>query len=510
VGDQKRAKFGVRVHRPELALCALLCSALGWFAPAYWALEPAKSLTGRFGLWTLAVACAALALSARREPATRGRAARFALVGLGLVVGLYLCLILGWMHAAGYLTAFIVAADAALAALAVEVVGLALCAWWLWRHPSRRRFATGLAATLLFGGSSLFFALNTWMWRPPTPAVCESVLRPGEVEQLSPAHWAQDPSYPFKLLYIEADAQLVASFKMGGNGHLSFWDEPAGNRVFAVDISNPSRVGELSLTGQKLPCYLTHHPVTGDVLMSRMGPGDHTLDLLGLDDFPHLTLESTVSLDYSPHEVVSHPTERTFGVVGQDGRFVILDEEASKEVAAVALDRGGDHAAVPLYTWQPDPSARSSKVYISFLLYPLAEIDLDTHALRWSQVDRFGGGQLAGHFAANELFHTDLLFNRVDVLDLDDLTMTRRLDLDYTPRPVHVDASRDLLIVGDWFGGVAHLHRLSTLEPLGVTVPVGPYLRDFAYDVGRGLLFTASQCGVLQVHVDKLLAERAP
>ena len=120
--------------------------------------------------------------------------------------------------------------------------------------------------------------------------------------------------------------------------------------------------------------------------------------------------------------------------------------------------------------------------------------------------------QKSRHAVACEetLTDLDMHFRHDHVLDLDDLTMTRRLDLDYTPRPVQVDASRDLLIVGDWFGGAAHFYRLSTLEPLGLTVPVGPYLRDFAYDVGRGLLFTASQCGVLQIHVDKLVAGRKP
>ena len=86
------------------------------------------------------------------------------------------------------------------------------------------------------------------------------------------------------------------------------------------------------------------------------------------------------------------------------------------------------------------------------------------------------------------------------------MTQKRHLELDYTPRPVRVDRARDLLMVGDWFGGTARLYRLSTLEPLADPIDVGPYLRDFAYDAERGLLFTGSKCGVYQVHVDAFIA----
>ncbi|MDP6943985.1 MAG: hypothetical protein QF464_07535, partial [Myxococcota bacterium] len=104
----------------------------------------------------------------------------------------------------------------------------------------------------------------------------------------------------------------------------------------------------------------------------------------------------------------------------------------------------------------------------------------------------------------SELFLADLLLNRVSVIDRHTLTETRHIALDYTPRPVILDESRDLLMVGDWFAGEVHFYRMSTLEPLPFRVPVGPYLRNFAFDPSRGLLFTASKCGVYQVHVDAL------
>jgi hypothetical protein len=146
-------------------------------------------------------------------------------------------------------------------------------------------------------------------------------------------------------------------------------------------------------------------------------------------------------------------------------------------------------------------------VYVSLLLYPLAEIDMDTLQVRWSP-ERFGGGQLAGH--KDRVYQTDLLFDRVHVIDLEDLSVRQTLELDFTPRAVAVDPSRDLLLVGDWLAGDVHLYRLSTLEPIDPVIPVGPYVRDLALDPERGLLFAASKCGVYKVYLDKILEAAGP
>ena len=101
---------------------------------------------------------------------------------------------------------------------------------------------------------------------------------------------------------------------------------------------------------------------------------------------------------------------------------------------------------------------------------------------------------------------TDHLFNDIDVIDMERLEVTRSLEVDYTPRPLQVDPSRDLLMVGGWFDGLVRFYRMSTLEPLGSSVSFGAYLRDLAFDPQRGLLFGASKCGVYKVAVDPLLS----
>ena len=98
----------------------------------------------------------------------------------------------------------------------------------------------------------------------------------------------------------------------------------------------------------------------------------------------------------------------------------------------------------------------------------------------------------------------------MDVVDLESLNITATLDLPYTPRAIHLDAKRDLLMVGEWFSGLVHLYRLSTLEPLNLSVDAGIYLRDLAFDTDSGMMYSASKCGVYRLNIDAMLGEEGP
>ncbi|MDP6944211.1 MAG: hypothetical protein QF464_08685, partial [Myxococcota bacterium] len=479
----------------------MISDLTGWSimtSPAVTADPPKINLWVRLLLGSLTLLCLGLAFRERATGPRRRWWVRLSLTLVQLAVGLCLFAVLLWMHASGYITALIVSPTAALVWAVVEGAVLAGCAWWAWRRPSWRPWALGISATALFVGSFMFIVLTTWMWFPPSPDVCQAVVRPGQVERLSPAEWAQEPSQPYSLLYIPEEGWLMGAFKMGGTGVLSFWNEPSANRVLGVDTRAPSRTGVMSFHGRKFPMHMTYRPETRELLVSRMGPGVHSVDLLNLAKFPEMTLVRATDIDFAPHDVVTHPSASAFGVLGQHGDFALIGESELEERYRLYLGLSGDHVPVPLYAWhQPG----TSKLYISMLVYPFAELDLDTQEVRRTR-ELFGGGQLNAEPGASEIFHTDILFDRVDVIDLESLSVTRTIDLDYTPRPIQVDTSRDLLIVGDWFGGVVNFYRLDTMEALDISVPVGPYVRDFAYDPARGLLFTASKCGVYQVQVD--------
>ena len=104
--------------------------------------------------------------------------------------------------------------------------------------------------------------------------------------------------------------------------------------------------------------------------------------------------------------------------------------------------------------------------------------------------------------------HSDMLLNRVDVIDTEQMALARRMELDYAPRPLMVDPTRDLLIVGGWLDGRARFYQLSTMSELDVSVEFGPYLRDFAYEVERGVLFAGSKCGVFEFDVHSRLGSK--
>jgi hypothetical protein len=400
-----------------------------------------------------------------------------------------------------YLTALIVSLPLGLTGMGFELVVLLGCVLMAWRWPRSRSWSLAIGATVLFAGSMLFIALSLWMWYPPSSVDCDTPLASEAVERLSPAAWVQGLSQPYSLLYIPEEAWLLASFKMAGNGHLDFWDEPTANRVMGVDIHDTSTVVEVPFVGQNMPCYMVYEPRTREVFLSQTGVGADTLDILSLADLPRITHKTSVDVAFKTHSVVAHPSLPRFGVLDQQGWFFLLDGTGLEEVSRLFLGPGREKFVVPLGAWH---APGTSSVYLSVLLGPVVEVDMDIGYVRWSE-DSFGGGTLTGSTRTSELFQTDLFLDRVNVIDRQTLTVTRRLELDYTPRAVAVDESRDLLIVGDWFGGVARFYRMSTLEPLPGHVPVGPYLRDLAYAPTEGLLFTGSKCGVYQVDVAKAL-----
>ena len=242
--------------RPELLLCALFGGVLGGFSQAYWSLEPQTASLVRLSIWVLS---AFWLLRALRPAVRRPRTPLWMLwMGVGAIFSALTAVALGFMHVYGYLTLLVVSPTATVLAGAIEVVGLGACAWWWWRRPSARPIALGGGATLLFLGSIQFVLLTTWMWQPPKLEVCDGVLRPGLVERLSPADWSQAPSHPYQLLLIPETSRLIATFKMGGNGVLGFWDDPTANRVWALELAGEGAEGVLPLEGQRLPQYMAY------------------------------------------------------------------------------------------------------------------------------------------------------------------------------------------------------------------------------------------------------------
>ncbi len=496
----------MKVHRPEYLFSALLSVALGWCTPIFFPTAAGLASTLCWALWVFALGCVLRAFVDREPRAPRPRWVRLAWAPVKLVMGLAMVATLLMMHRSGYFTAFVVSRPIAVTAAVVECVGLAACAWVAWRRPVAPPWTVAVSAALLFAGSFQYVPIAAWLWGPASPDACEELLRAGEVERLSPAEWVAEPSQPFALLYVPEEAWLLAAFKMGGNGSFAFWNDPKSNRLFGVDVRDTSKMGAAPLGGLMSTQSIAYRPDTHEAMVPRQGATTHALDIVSLVDFPEMKKVRSVEVEGAPPVLVTPPTPSSYAVLDERGFFRLLDRDRFDETDRFSLGLSDPDAQrptdrAPMWRWY---APGTTTVYINVLLHPLVVADTATQQVRWSR-DSYGGGLIVGHSPTSELFMTDMVYNRIDVVDMDRLETVRGLDLDYTPRAIAVDPSRDLLMVGSWFDGGVHFYRLSTLGRLDLFVRVGPNLRDFAVDTEGGLLFAASACGVYQVDLDALL-----
>jgi hypothetical protein len=492
----------LKLSRPELLLCAVYSAVMGFCPIVYAPTSKQVDTVLGWSLWTLAAVCLGFAfrprpvLSDMSLPARALRALSRAVVFLA-VLGVSL-----WMHAYGYLLSFIMSQALALTLAAVEVVTFVACLIVAWRRPPLRPWAMGIGATLLFIGSFQYVVMAAGLYGPADPEICESALQPGHVERLTPASWASEPSQPFTLQYIPERSWLLANFKMGGNGSFGFWNNAESNRVVGLDVRDPKTLAVAPLGDVRTVLHMAYRPESDELVVSRQGGTTHALDVVSLADFPRIKKVRSVEVEHAPHLMMMHPDGQRYGVASEHGVVGVFDAETLEEQARHFLGLDEEHVPVPLYGWHAPGTAT---FYVSVLVYPLVRVDIDTGEVEWSP-GTYGGGHVVGHPPTSELVMTDMLMNRVVVLDEVTMEERRSITVDYTPRAVQMDTDRDLLMVGGWFTGRVTLYRLSTLEPLDLSVQVGPSLRDLAVDTERGLLFTASTCGVYQVQLDALLS----
>ena len=149
----------MKVHRPELLLCALLGGVLCEFANAYWPLQPGRAVQARLWPGLLSLMCVVRAFTARRtvggpgqgprEPEARRWGLWLVHGGVRLVFAVGLLAIITWMHAASYITAAITSPRPTVVGMAAGSVTLVVCGWLLWRRPAVRPVVTGLVDALV-------------------------------------------------------------------------------------------------------------------------------------------------------------------------------------------------------------------------------------------------------------------------------------------------------------------------------------------------------------------------
>ncbi len=495
-----RRRLDLGIHRPDLLLCSGCAVTLGLVSSAYWPVERGLLPLIQAGYGSLALLCLVAGITAWSGPTGRHRARL--LRGL---VGLLLALTIPWMHLTGYLASFIVLPRAGFCALAgPEIVGLAAALALARRRGRWQGLPLGLLGASLLGGCLLYPVVGYTVWRPPSRSVCAAAVQPGVVDRLSPAEWAEQGSAPYHLLIVPEEGILVASFKTAGNLVLDFLGDPASNRLAAFLLSDAAVPGRpaavLPMPGSQMPQYLGWLQEGDAIVVSRQGPGAHTLAVVSPAGLPWPEQARVIEVDYPPHAVLTGRPGDPVVILGQHAGIHVLDPRTLEERGLWDLRTPVDTGLLTLYGWR---GGAGNRIYLTALLSRLVEVDFDSLRLRRSSV-RLGGGHLLGVPATGEIVATDLVFDSVHVLDLAGLTVLRERSLPFTPRPVQVDPERDLLMIGDWLGGVVHFYRLSTLEPLHVSVPVGPDLRELAWHAPGDALFAASGCGVYRIRLGRL------
>jgi hypothetical protein len=409
-------------------------------------------------------------------------------------------------------------------AMAMAVLQLAalatLLATLVFRGRAIRRVRT-VATVALFANSLVYVAVCTWLWRPPAQPECDSPLRPGIVDRLTPASFPQELSYPYGFAYSATDRRLFVTFKMAGNLCLPFWDDPMANRIVSVDLADDRapRLSVLPLPGPFVPEWLAYDSDGRDLFVTLLANQGCRLGAVHVQADGTLTLRQSEAVACEPNGMAFSPEDGSLMIFRAEGRdgLSLIDPSNLRE-------RAHEPLSYDLILSMDHPSGWPF-AYYSGLFRNLSEVDLRSRAIRvadfggmsweppgigpWNDIPPglrgAGFGDVSAAPAIDTVFETDAVRRALNVVDISTMKLRERIPLAFGPRPVQADAHRDLVAVGEWIAGRVHFFRLPGLTPIGFPVAVGPYLRKLAYDHERGLLFAASKCGVYQVRVEEIL-----
>lgn len=469
--------------------------ALAATARAYLPTLPTVTVVARSLLGMFAVLLAADAV----WPGFLRRRGRFVSMLARLLLVASAVLLLFMAALSGFVLAVVSLRAAAAHALVHGLAAVAASVLWR-RRSATRRWLPAALLTLLLANAAMYQVLCLWMWQRPDPVECSAVEVPAGVTRLSDPASPQRFSYPFYLHYVRSEARLFATFKMAGNLTLRPWDVPQANELHSFSLSDPAQPQTFVLPfhGQQMPQHLRFNPARGELLVALLGYHRSRLVLLSAGSDGPLRLLRERTIDFEPHALGLAPDGSRYVLLGVNKEVVHYDSET---LETLDEDEVPVWAPVVFNAWQNEGA---SALYVSLFGRRIAEYDVDRRSFRDAKVV-FAGGDLYHDHAAPRIFQTDSLFGAVNEVDVTTMTLIRRFRLPYKPRPVVSDTTRDLLMVGDWWGGAVHFYRLSDLAPLSRPVPVGPYLRDFDYDPARGLLFAGSKCGVYMLWIDELV-----
>ena len=399
-------------------------------------------------------------------------------------------------HTAGYVTA----------GVELAVLGGLV---WAWRRGRLSGRAFRVIFILgVFANSILNVGLCAWMWRPEPAAVCDAGV--GEfVERLTPQKWHEEFSHPHTLYIIPERHAVAVAFKMSGDLTIYPWDVETSNRAALFDIRDPDAgvpMTEIPRTGGDMPLFFDWDAEGQLLIMANMGLGDGSVDFIDLSAWPDgpAPIVRTEDIDFAPARPFYYPIFNRLVILSLYGDVFVFDYETFEQKRHYRLHPDGSDLLTTGCRRVPD----SHEVVASVMGFDLLRTDWQTGDIRGVDVGWSLGDMTIAPYTFRS-YSADFAFRAINVVELATMQREARVDVDYAPRGFSVDGKRDLLAVGDWFGGWVHLYRASTMEELAPPIRLSPYLRAMEFETERGDLYVTGKCGLYRVKVGKYLERHA-
>ncbi len=372
------------------------------------------------------------------------------------------------------------------------------CFLWAANGVVRGRSRVGQRATFLgmtVVASFLYTGLTAAMWAPANPSECAAVNKQPGVRWLTPPDWLQSTAQVNDILIVPSRSFAAATYKNASNRMLPWWDDPQANKLALHSLDAPSEVSPpaprvLDFGARLLPENLAWEPRTQRLWMTALSIGQGPSFVLQVDPGRATPIVRRSQVGRSPHMFGLRDRPGGYVVFGQTGQRMMLNAHFEKLQELPAPEAAGPMVFI---AWS-HPGTR--KTYMSHLGTGVLEYDPATHETT-AIPTVFAAGVITGSAKHNRVYQTDVGFNALNVVDLKERQLVKRIDLGFKPRPVAVHEGRDVLAVGEWLSGRIHLYRLSTLQPLGQSFEAGPYVRVIQADEANGRLWVGSKCGVV-------------
>jgi len=485
------------MSRWETSVYVVFLALIGWWAHVYWPTEDKLTLLYKCIYYGLALLQLLRALFLHRWltwAAAHKTTARL----IGTTVFLVLILSGSFMVAFGLFILFTFSFKSLVVYLFfVAVLLLVILSLWSLKKINIRlvRF---LIVCLFWVTTMLVHPLSYAMWRAPADEVCTAAIVPGVTTRLSPATYPGRYSQPYHALYLPEKKALFATFKMAGNLTIHAWDRPDANNLVSFDLRDIDRpqMHVLPLHGPFLPENIVFSPRRQMLYLTMVGHQHHQLATVDISEYPLLRLKRTIKIDFEPNAIFFDAAEEKLFVLAIDGKLHLFNPDLLRELEWKKLP-----SRFIMHAWHTDGARHA---YIAPFLSRI--FSLDTATLETKRSERFtAGGSIIEFPEWGYLFHVDPVADRMGVFSVPELRPVKSIKLEYKPRAVYFDAQKGWLIVGDWFGGKVYIYDWLTMRLLAPPIDVGPYLRSFAYDAERRLLFACSKCGVFLVRLDRLI-----